>query len=157
MTADDQKKMLAYHLETLRRRPWSSLYQMLTIVNGVSFLSWIMFVVFVLKVDVVSWLRILGLWLSLGLSGWLVDSLWFRFLSNRFAEPFGAWAFASRVPFYFVLSGIFFTLAVILGDLEPWMDRTWAVLAGGTFQCLFQVVHHWFLISRLRKLVLSNL
>lgn len=156
MISDDQKEMLAYHLEILRRRPWRSLYQMLTIVNGLSFLSWIMLVVFLGKMEVVWWLRILGLWLSLGTSGWLVDWLWYILLSTRFKKPFGVGAFVCRVPFYFVLSGIFFTIAIILGDLEPWIDPIQAVLAGLAVQCLFQVFTHWFLIGRLRKLVLFN-
>jgi hypothetical protein len=118
---------------------------------------WLAIVVIEQRINLVWWIQTLALTASISFSGWFADRLWYHVVASRLERPFGLSAYVSRLPFYFVLSGIFFTILMFLAGINRDFQPALIALVGGGLQCGVQIPYQWHLFNRLRKLVLTEL
>lgn len=151
---ENDQKMLRYarYEEPLRE----SFFHNITMANVVALAGWLAVTVVLDEIHLGIWLRLLTTALTLSLSGWAAQRLWFRW-ADRFDRPFGLAAYGSRMPAIFVFGGIFgVVLWLVLS--KPLLDGAGTVflLLGGTAVAL-QWPLQWSEFNRLRKICLTNL
>ncbi len=157
MTPEEHQAMKNYLLRSDSETVWNGSVRNFTYANVSALCIWFAFVIMTDNMDLFIWLKILASCLSLTFSGWIADRLWFSLMSEKFDKPFSAKAYASRAPFFFFLSGIFFTIVLLS---VRWIDATQVlpyITIGGCIQLILQLPLQWFLFNRLRKLSLTNL
>jgi hypothetical protein len=159
MTAEEHQTMKEYLLRSDSESLWNGVVRNFTYANVATLIFWTgSFLVDPEKaVSILFWLKVLMIALIISFSGWLADRLWFFLLSDKFEKPFSLTAYASRVPFFFFLSGIFLTIPLFLSKLIGIEEVMPYFLIGGTAQCGIQIPLQWVLFNRLRKLSLTNL
>lgn len=157
MTPEEHQAMKNYLLLSDAETLWNGTVRNFTIANVSALLIWFGFVILKGDMNLFVWLKILAVCLSLAFSGWIADRLWYFFVSDKFDKPFSLKAYASRMPFFFFLSGILFIITLLL---VRWIEPAQAFLyflIGGGLQLLIQIPAQWFLFNRLRKLSLTEL
>lgn len=157
MTPEEHQTMKNYLLNSDSETIWSGTVRNFTYANVSALFIWFGYVMLRDNMDIFIWLKILAVCLSMTFSGWVADRLWYSYVSPKFDKPFTIKAYSSRAPFFFVLSGIFFIIALLS---VQWIDWTLVIpyfLLGGCIQLVIQVPLQWLLFNRLRKLSLTNL
>lgn len=149
--------MLEYWFSSDGRRIWNTFIRAVTAANVAALCIWLSYCMMLQTIELMMWLRTLALTISITISGWLADHIWYRTVSVRVSRPFGLKAYATRLPFYFVLSAIFFTLTSLAVRLNPLDDALSLILAGGSIQLLYQIPVQWSTFNRIRKMSLLNL
>ena len=157
MTPEEHQTMKNYLLSSVSETIWNGSIRNFTFANVSAFLIWFAFVILRDNYDIFIWLKLLAVCLSITFSGWIADRLWYFILSDKFGKPFSASAYAIRAPFFFFLSGIFFTIVLLFIRWIDWTQSFQYFLLGGCIQLILQLPLQWFLFNRLRKLSLTNL
>ena len=148
-----KQTLLALESETI----WNGAVRNFTYANVSAMFIWFGTVLTTSNMNVFVWMKILAVCLSVTFSGWIADRAWYFLVSDKFDKPFSLKAYASRVPFFFFLSGILFIMALLLVRWIDWTQIFKYFLVGGCIQCAIQIPLQWFLFNRLRKLSLTNL
>ncbi|KAB2879353.1 hypothetical protein F9K33_09560 [bacterium] len=157
MTPEEHQSMKNYLLSSDSETVWNGTVRNFTFANVSAMFIWFGTVLLGSNMDIFVWLKILALCLSITFSGWFADRAWYFFVSEKFNKPFSLKAYVSRAPFFFFLSGILFTMALLLVRWIDWTQTLQYFLIGGCVQLAIQIPLQWFLFNRLRKLSLTNL
>lgn len=157
MTPEEHQTMKNYLLSSESETIWNGAVRNFTYANVSALFIWFGYVILKDNMEIFIWLKILAVCLSLSFSGWIADRIWFQWISPKFDKPFTIRAYIGRAPFFFVLSGIFFIIALLSVQWIDWTQTIQSFLLGGSIQLAIQVPLQWFLFNRLRKLSLTNL
>ena len=149
--------MKNYLLNSESETIWNGTVRNFTFANVSALFIWFGYVMLKDNMDIFIWLKILAVCLSVTFSGWIADRIWYSYVSQNFDKPFALRAYVSRAPFFFVLSGIFFIIALLSVQWVDWTQVIPFFILGGCIQLVIQVPLQWFLFNRLRKLSLTNL